>query len=106
MSKENLTENYVYKFFGNDRYVTNAWYLKSEIDKLLKDNASFNLDAFVEWCFQKVVLTVITADDKSIAIKIFNVLNAGGMQLRSIDIVKSTLMVKLDEKDRKVFKSK
>lgn len=104
LPKPDSTDKFIYKTFGNNRYLANAWELKSALDDLTKET-SFDLNSFVEWCFDNIELTVITASDLIGALRIFNVLNARGMQLSQTDIVKSKLMEKLDEKDRAAFKA-
>ncbi len=84
-----------------NRYFTNALIMKDLLDRNIQDKDEFN--SFVEWIFTKVVLTKIICPNQEAAIQIFNVLNDRGMQLTSVDIVKSTLMQKINEEDRKVF---
>jgi uncharacterized protein with ParB-like and HNH nuclease domain len=66
-----------------------------------------NVEDFIIWFYENVVLAVITCPSQDSAIQIFNVLNDRGMPLSSIDILKSSLMVKLSSKeDMTAFKSK
>lgn len=105
MPAENSSPKFVFQTFGCNRYVTNAWFLKNEIDAKIKDG--IDLNDFVKWIFEHVDITEITASSTEGAMRIFNVLNARGMQLSQIDIVKSTLMGKLfDKKERSAFKAK
>lgn len=102
---ENSSPKFVFQTFECNRYITNAWHLKNEIDAKVK--GGINLNDFVKWIFEHVDITEIIASSTDGAMRIFNVLNARGMQLSQIDIVKSTLMGKLsDEKERSAFKAK
>ncbi|WP_024593604.1 MULTISPECIES: DUF262 domain-containing protein [unclassified Pseudoalteromonas] len=94
------------KDLPNNKYLQNAHYIKGFLEEKFTEN-DINVDDFVIWFFENVVLTVITCPSQDSAIKIFNVLNDRGMPLSSIDILKSTLMQKLDGKeDRNAFKVK
>ena len=93
------------KEFPNNKYLQNAHYIKSLLDEKIKEN-QITVNDFVIWIFEKVVLTVITCPSQDRAIQIFNVLNDRGMALSSIDILKSSLMQKLDGiEDRNSFKA-
>ena len=71
----------------------------------INDN-KINANDFIVWFYEYIVLTVITCPSQDSAIQIFNVLNDRGMPLSSIDILKSSLMQKLDGKeDRNAFKT-
>lgn len=100
-----ITKN-IEKDFPNNKYLQNAHYIKGFLEEKINDN-EINANDFVIWFFENVVLTVITCPSQDSAIQIFNVLNDRGMPLSSIDILKSTLMQKLDGKeDRNAFKAK
>lgn len=97
---------HIEKDFPDNKYLQNAHYIKGFLEEKFNEN-SINIDNFVIWFFENVVLTVITCPSQDSAIQIFNVLNDRGMPLSSIDILKSTLMQKLDGKeDRNAFKTK
>ncbi|MEJ6062961.1 DUF262 domain-containing protein, partial [Aliivibrio salmonicida] len=90
----------------NNKYLKNAHYIREFLNEKIIENG-IDIDKFVIWLFENVVLTVITCPSQDSAIQIFNVLNDRGMPLSSIDILKSTLMQKLDGKeDRNAFKVK
>lgn len=91
--------------FAKNRYLQNAHYLKQFIQEKINEK---NIDPnnFIMWIFEKVVLTVITTKNLDNAIRIFNVLNDRGMPLSPIDILKSSLMTKLSQEDRRAFKIK
>ena len=89
----------------DNKYLQNAYLLKDFLDERIQEEKINDVDKFVEWIFEKVVLTQIICPNQDTAIQIFNVLNDRGMALSSVDILKSTLMQKLSEEDRKIFKA-
>lgn len=94
------------KDIKNNKYLQNAHYLKNFIIEKIDEN-KIDIDDFVTWFYENIVLTVITCPSQDSAIQIFNVLNDRGMPLSSIDILKSSLMQKLqgDKEDRNTFKT-
>ena len=95
------------KQFPDNRYLQNAHYLKKFITENILEH-KININDFVIWFFENIVLTVITCPNQDSAIQIFNVLNDRGMPLSSIDILKASLMQKLKDnmEDRNAFKAK
>ncbi len=94
------------KDFPKNKYLQNAHFIKLFLAEQFSEN-KIDINDFVLWFFENVVLTVITCPSQDSAIKIFNVLNDRGMPLSSIDILKSSLMLKLDGKeDRNAFNVK
>ena len=88
------------------KYLANAHYVNQFFTEKVK-NENINVEDFIIWFYENVVLAVITCPSQDSAIQIFNVLNDRGMPLSSIDILKSSLMVKLSSKeDMSAFKSK
>ena len=94
------------KDIKDNRYLQNAHYLKNFIIEKVDEN-TININDFVIWFYENVVLTVITCPSQDSAIQIFNVLNDRGMPLSSIDILKSSLMQELQDnkEDRNTFKT-
>ena len=93
------------KQFINNRYLQNAYYIKLFLAEKL-NNYKININEFVSWLYEKVVLTVITTPNVDSAIKIFNVLNDRGMPLSPMDILKSSLMRNIKQpEDAKAFKA-
>ncbi len=90
----------------DNKYLENAHHIKDFLKEKIEER-KISMDEFVQWFFEKVVLTVIACPNQDSAIRIFNVLNDRGMPLSSIDILKSSLMQKLSNKeDRTAFKAK
>jgi len=98
---------HIEKEFPDNKYLQNAHYLKIFIEEKILEN-KIDINDFVIWFYENIVLTVITCPSQDSAIQIFNVLNDRGMPLSSIDILKSSLMQKLKDskEDRLAFKSK
>jgi uncharacterized protein with ParB-like and HNH nuclease domain len=96
----------VEKLYPDNKYLQNANFLKNLVQEKIYD-LEIDINNFVIWFYENVVLTVITCPNQDSAIKIFNVLNDRGMPLSSIDILKSSLMQNLKSKeDRNAFKAK
>lgn len=99
------------KDIKNNKYLQNAHYLKNifseKIEEYSKTEEAIDINNFVIWFYENVVLTVITCPSQDSAIQIFNVLNDRGMPLSSIDILKSSLMQKIhnNKEDRNTFKT-
>ena len=92
------------KDFPKNRYLQNAHFIR---DNIKENFENFNIDVnkFVIWLYEKVVLTTILCPNADSAIRIFNVLNDRGMPLSPIDILKSSLMQRiLNEEDKNTFK--
>ena len=94
------------KEFPDNKYLQNAYHINNFIKEILEDN-DIDINEFIIWFYENIVLTVITCPSQDTAIQIFNVLNDRGMPLSSIDILKSSLMQKLQDnkEDRHVFKT-
>ena len=96
------------KKYPNNKYLQNAHYLSDFIAEKVgetKENGSIDPDDFVNWMFENTVLTTIICSSQDTAIQIFNVLNDRGMELTSVDILKSSLMRGLLDEDRRSFKA-
>jgi uncharacterized protein with ParB-like and HNH nuclease domain len=104
---EFISTKNIEKEFPDNKYLQNAHYLKIFIEEKVSEN-NININEFIIWFYENIVLTVITCPSQDSAIQIFNVLNDRGMPLSSIDILKSSLMQKLKDskEDRLAFKTK
>lgn len=92
------------KDFPKNRYLQNAHYIRDSIKENF-DNYKIDVNLFVIWLYEKVVLTTIICPNSDSAIQIFNVLNDRGMPLSPIDILKSSLMQRISsEEDKNTFK--
>ncbi|MUV09820.1 DUF262 domain-containing protein [Helicobacter pylori] len=85
---------------GKNSYLKNAICLKNYLEK--KEIADIN--AFIRWLYLKVIFIKTTCSNISMALRIFNVLNARGLPLHAIDVFKVELLKKLaKEKDQEEF---
>ncbi len=85
---------------SKNNYLKNAVCLKN----YLKEKEIENINAFIKWLYFKVVFIKTTCPNISMALRIFSVLNAGGLPLHAIDIFKAELLKKLaKEKDQEEF---
>ena len=98
-----LNTNQIEKELKDNQYLKNAHYIKDFLVEKIEEN-SIDINDFVIWFYEKVVLTEIICPSPDSAIKIFNVLNDRGMPLSPIDILKASLMQTLSKEDRDVFK--
>lgn len=94
------------KDIKDNKYLQNAYFLRNFLIEKVDEN-KIEINDFIIWFYEKVVLTVIICPSQDTAIQIFNVLNDRGMPLSSIDILKSSLMLELQDskEDRNTFKS-
>jgi uncharacterized protein with ParB-like and HNH nuclease domain len=94
------------KSIKDNRYLLNALTLKELLEEKIKEKNITDINEFVKWLYENVVLTYISCPSQDSAIQIFNVLNDRGMPLSPVDILKSSLMHKIenDEEKRKIFK--
>ena len=93
------------KELSKNRYLQNAHYIRDFLEENFRENQEIIINDFVVWLFENVVLTVIICPNEDSAIQIFNVLNDRGMPLNPTDILKASLMQKIDsDEDRRIFK--
>lgn len=87
---------------GDNQYLKNAKCMKNVFSDKFEKN-EICVTKFVEWVFEKVVLTMIVCPSEDSAIRIFDVLNSRGIPLSHVDILKAWLMTSLSEDDRNSF---
>ncbi|EJB75362.1 hypothetical protein HPHPA27_1545 [Helicobacter pylori Hp A-27] len=90
---------------GNNKnnYLKNAICLKN----YLRKKEIEDINDFIEWLYFKVVFITITCPNVSMALRIFNVLNARGLALNATDIFKGELLKELaKEEDQKKLVSR
>ena len=98
--KENIN---IEKEFKNNKYLQNAHYIREFLQEKIKEN-NLNINNFIIWVYENVVLTYIVCPSQDSAIQIFNVLNDRGMPLSPVDILKSYLMSSLQDEEKEPFK--
>ncbi len=85
---------------NKNNYLKNAICLKN----YLKEKEIKDINDFIKWLYFKVVFIKTTCPNVSMALRIFNVLNARGLPLHAIDIFKVELLKKLaNKKDQEEF---
>ncbi|MDD5022303.1 MAG: DUF262 domain-containing protein [Endomicrobiaceae bacterium] len=111
LSKQTAFQNVLQKVDFNkveeskqNRYLQNAYFIKNyliENEKFM----SYEINDFINYLYKFVDFVVITVNDLDNGIKIFNVLNDRGLPLKPADILKSSMMSKLNEENQKIFAS-
>ncbi|MGN8523287.1 DUF262 domain-containing protein [Helicobacter pylori] len=93
---------HVSKNDGNN-YLKNAICLKN----YLRKKEIEDINSFIEWLYSNVVFITIICPNVSMALRIFNVLNARGLPLNATDIFKGELLKELaKEEDQKKLVSR
>ncbi len=103
--EDNIKKNEWNKKFDENTYLRNAYYFKELLNESMENGSISNMDDFVEWFYEHIVLTRIICFEQDSAMQIFQVLNDRGQPLSPIDILKSSLMqeIKQDSEKRKDF---
>ncbi|WQV02889.1 DUF262 domain-containing protein [Helicobacter pylori] len=103
--EDNIKKSELNKKFEENTYLRNAYYFKELLDESMENSTISNIDDFVMWFYDHIVLTRIICFEQDSAMQIFQVLNDRGQPLSPIDILKSSLMqeIKQDDERRKDF---
>ncbi len=103
--EDNIKKSELNKKFEENTYLRNAYYFKELLNESIKNGSISNIDNFVTWFYEHIVLTRIICFEQDSAMQIFQVLNDRGQPLSPIDILKSSLMqeIKQDSEKRKDF---
>lgn len=103
--EDNIKKSEFNKKFEENTYLRNAYYFKELLNESMENGSISNIDDFVEWFYEHIVLTRIICFEQDSAMQIFQVLNDRGQPLSPIDILKSNLMqeIKQDSEKRKDF---
>ncbi len=105
--EDNLKKSELHKKFEENTYWRNAYYFKELLNESIKNGSISDIDDFVGWFYEHIVLTRIICFEQDSAMQIFQVLNDRGQPLSPIDILKSSLMqeIKQDSERREDFKT-
>ncbi len=105
--EDNLKKSELHKKFEENTYWRNAYYFKELLNESIKNGSISDIDDFVGWFYEHIVLTRIICFEEDSAMQIFQVLNDRGQPLSPIDILKSSLMqeIKQDTQKREDFKT-
>ncbi|GAA9863901.1 hypothetical protein VN0636_07710 [Helicobacter pylori] len=96
----NIKKSELNKKFEENTYLRNAYYFKELLNE--SENDSINdIDDFVKWFYEHIVLTRIICFEQDSAMQIFQVLNDRGQPLSPIDILKSNLMQEIKQDSEK-----
>lgn len=85
-----------------NKYLQNVYFIKDYLEENLK-STEIDINDFINWSYDKIEFAVIEVDNLDNGIKIFNVLNDRGLPLKPSNILKSSMMQKLNDEDRKIF---
>lgn len=86
------------------KFMNAALVLKNSLDEIYDDFGMYRIRALVQFILDKVVFITIICSDIVSAIKIFQIINTRGLELSLADLVKSSLLARLDdEKKREHF---
>ncbi|GHP83096.1 hypothetical protein JP0050_13740 [Helicobacter pylori] len=103
--EDNIKKSELDKKFEENTYLRNAYYFKELLNESVENGSISDIDDFVKWFYEHIVLTRIICFEQDSAMQIFQVLNDRGQPLSPIDILKSNLMqeIKQDSEKRKDF---
>ncbi|GAA9007572.1 DUF262 domain-containing protein [Helicobacter pylori] len=103
--EDNIKKSELNKKFEENTYLRNAYYFKELLNESVENGSISDIDHFVKWFYEHIVLTRIICFDQDSAMQIFQVLNNRGQPLNPIDILKSNLMqeIRQDSEKRKDF---
>ncbi len=103
--EDNIKKSELDKKFEENTYLRNAYYFKELLNESVENGSISDIDDFVKWFYEHIVLTRIICFGQDSAMQIFQVLNDRGQPLSPIDILKSNLMqeIKQDSEKRKDF---
>ncbi|GAA7762462.1 DUF262 domain-containing protein [Helicobacter pylori] len=103
--EDNIKKSELNKKFEENTYLRNAYYFKELLNESVENGSISDIDDFVKWFYEHIVLTRIICFEQDSAMQIFQVLNDRGQPLSPIDILKSNLIqeIKQDSEKRKDF---
>ncbi|GAA9424239.1 DUF262 domain-containing protein [Helicobacter pylori] len=103
--EDNIKKSELNNKFEENTYLRNAYYFKELLNESEENGSISDIDDFVKWFYEHIVLTRIICFEQDSAMQIFQVLNDRGQPLSPIDILKSSLMqeIKQDSEKRKDF---
>ncbi|GAA7655491.1 DUF262 domain-containing protein [Helicobacter pylori] len=103
--EDNIKKSELNKKFEENTYLRNTYYFKELLNESEENGSISDIDDFVKWFYEHIVLTRIICFEQDSTMQIFQVLNDRGQPLSPIDILKSNLMqeIKQDSEKRKDF---
>lgn len=91
-----------------ERFFENAKVFKILIDDACQEGGNYYIndwEGFLNYLLEQIIIIRIICNDMSVALKLFSVLNARGMNLSHVDIIKSDLLAKTPEHNVESFYS-
>ena len=79
------------------KFMNGASILKNSLDELFDDFGIGKIRSLAQFILDKVLFITITCSDRVSAIKIFQIINTRGLELSLADLVKSSLLARLDD---------
>ena len=86
-----------------NKFKNAAWVLKNRLDELHDRSSIRKIRSLTQYILQNVVMVTITCSDRVSAIKLFQIINTTGLDLSLADLVKSSLISRLDGKKHAQF---
>lgn len=86
-----------------NKFKNAAWFLKNQLDELHDKSGINKIKSLTRYILQSVVMVTITCSDRVSAIKLFQVINTTGLDLSLADLVKSSLISRLDSRKHDQF---
>ena len=87
------------------KFMNAAMILKKKLDELYKESGIAKVKNFMRYVMQNVVMVTITCSNRVSAIKLFQVINTTGLELSLADLVKSSLLSRLETEKHEQFVS-
>ena len=98
VNKVKFPKKFTKKDKQNKKYLNTAILFKRRLQEL--DQTSDSLIRFVDYLFNRVRMITITCSSEPFAVKLFQVLNARGMDLSPSDLIKSFLYGNIIDKEK------
>ena len=86
-----------------NRFLNTAYIFKEKIEELVEEKNKKEIGNFVNYLFNKVKIIKICCENRSFAIKLFQILNNRGLDLTHSDLIKSSLMSRLEKDKQEQF---
>lgn len=87
------------------KFMNAAMILKKRLDELHNESGIAQVKKFMNYLMQNVVMVTITCSNRVSAIKLFQIINTTGLELSLADLVKSSLLSRLETDKHEQFVS-
>ena len=82
------------------KFMNAASILKSALDEVFDEYGIKRIRSLMRYILENVAFITITCSDRVSAIKIFQIINTRGLELSLADLIKSTLLARLDDEKK------